>query len=214
MSDWDSWLVTQEVPFEARELMSSGISQKKVPIMPFFKLGIKEADGEVYGSKVREEFWTSLGKHLQLPSTKPSSPSSGSIPGHKAAVSATALAAVTAVTSGPETQEVNDVDHVDHVDQTGGAETSMVDVDWGLLGGALSTQPTQSANLEPQTEPQRDVVSQALNSMGLNSSHSSPPSRAPEVPEIRKKKGMTHKVKSFLSGLPDLKHLYSKSVVT
>ena len=29
-----------------------------------------------------------------------------------------------------------------------------------------------------------------------------------------KKKGMTHKVKNFLAGLPDLKHLYSKSVVT
>ena len=30
----------------------------------------------------------------------------------------------------------------------------------------------------------------------------------------KKKKGMTHKVKNFLAGLPDLKHLYSKSVVT
>ncbi|CAE7298054.1 unnamed protein product [Symbiodinium natans] len=67
----------------------------------------------------------------------------------------------------------------------------------------------------------------ALSSVGLptstvaTTSTTSATSTPPELtsaetgaPQVKKKKkGMTQKVKNFLSGLPDLKHLYSKSVV-
>ncbi|OLP88398.1 hypothetical protein AK812_SmicGene30290 [Symbiodinium microadriaticum] len=68
-----------------------------------------------------------------------------------------------------------------------------------------------------------DVLSQALSSVGLqNTAATSTVTMTPDIALTadvgvaqvkKKKKGMTQKVKSFLSGLPDLKHLYSKSVV-
>ncbi|CAJ1362944.1 unnamed protein product, partial [Effrenium voratum] len=92
------------------------------------------------------------------------------------------------------------------------AQAKPIEADWGLLA-----EPSH----EPQAEVEADVLSQALSSVGLApaaalapgvpDTSSMPP--AP-MPEPKKKKGMTHKVKSFLGGLPDLKHLYSKSVVT
>lgn len=67
----------------------------------------------------------------------------------------------------------------------------------------------QAGTSQPPLESENDVLSQALSSVGLAAEA---PSETAAEPPPRKKKGMTHKVKSFLSSLPDLKHLYSKNV--
>ncbi|CAE7631364.1 unnamed protein product [Symbiodinium sp. CCMP2456] len=92
----------------------------------------------------------------------------------------------------------------------------MADVDFGFF-------EVPAATAQVSSSLDADVLSQALSSVGLqNTAATSTVTMTPDialtadvgVPQVKKKKkGMTQKVKSFLSGLPDLKHLYSKSVV-
>eukprot|EP00435_Cladocopium_sp_Y103_P027614 s1905_g6.t2 len=211
VTDWDSWLQSANIPEEAHELITNGISSDKVPVVPFAKLGVK-AEQTTFGTRVRDNFWQVLGKHLQLPSAKPEMPSSPGSPG----------------SPGVGTQHQSDVKGVCDTVQTvqsnqsveSGAGTagaaSMVDADWGLLE---TVGTTQTSNVEATSN--NDVLSQALSSVGLTTAPAAQPASmsAPlpadlleAAPAPKKKKGMTHKVKNFLAGLPDLKHLYSKSV--
>ncbi|CAK9023199.1 unnamed protein product [Durusdinium trenchii] len=213
VTDWDSWLQTQSIPEEAQELVRCGVSTR-VPIVPFSKLGIKEPDpSRVFGAKVREEFLNSLGKHLQLPkpTSSPGSPTSPAQNEIKAQTGALAAA-------GPSVAPVGDGVETDHADR-GESMTNMVDADWGLLENVGHLPESENIGPKPSQPSDTDVLSQALNSVGLSiATAPGPAAHANEgglgAEEKRKKKGMTHKVKSFLSGLPDLKHLYSKSVVT
>ena len=127
VTDWDSWLQSANIPEEAQELIANGITTgQKVPVVPFAKLGVKAECPTTFGTRVRDNFWQVLGKHLQLPSAKPM-PSSPSSPA-----------------SGVGTQHHSDVkgtgDTVtvqNHQSAESGARTaeaaSMVDADWGLL---------------------------------------------------------------------------------
>jgi len=202
--DWDSWLRGANIPPEAQDLIANGISGEKVPVVPFAKLGVK-AEETTFGAKVRENFWKTLGQHLQLPSVKPemSPPGSPTSP-------------VEVKTKTVETEPA----------------VTMVDADWGLL----ETVGSQSSSLRAPgsgsagsagpgpapgpMDPDADVLTQALSSVGLAAPAPSHAAAYPVAdplemaPAPKKKKGMTHKVKNFLAGLPDLKHLYSKSVVT
>jgi hypothetical protein len=127
LTDWDSWLQSA-IPEEAHELITNGMSSDKVPVVPFAKLGVK-AEQATFGTRVRDNFWQVLGKHLQLPSAKPEMPSSPGSPG----------------SPGVGTQHQSDVKGAGESVQTvqsnqtvesgaGTAEAaSMVDADWGLL---------------------------------------------------------------------------------
>lgn len=72
--DWDKWLEEDPgIPGEARELLRSGVSEASVPVIPFTSLGLSSGDTDLYchqRSKVREAFFATLGKHMQLPPAK------------------------------------------------------------------------------------------------------------------------------------------------
>lgn len=149
--DWDSWLRGANIPPEAQDLIANGISGEKVPVVPFAKLGVK-AEETTFGAKVRENFWKTLGQHLQLPSVKPemSPPGSPTSP-------------VEVKTKTVETEPA----------------VTMVDADWGLLetvgsqssslrapgsGSAGSAGPGPAPG---PMDPDADVLTQALSSVGL-----------------------------------------------
>ncbi len=147
--DWDSWLRGANIPPEAQDLIANGISGEKVPVVPFAKLGVK-AEETTFGAKVRENFWKTLGKHLQLPSVKPemSPPGSPTSP-------------VEVKTKTVETEPA----------------VTMVDADWGLLesvGAQSSSRAPGPAGPAPAgpgpsgpMDPDADVLTQALSSVGL-----------------------------------------------
>ena len=118
VTDWDSWLQSA-IPEEAHELITNGMSSDKVPVVPFAKLGVK-AEQATFGTRVRDNFWQVLGKHLQLPSAKPEMPSSPGSPG----------------SPGVGTQHQSDVKGAGESVQTVQSNQtveSMFDADWGLL---------------------------------------------------------------------------------
>ena len=129
VTDWDSWLQSANIPGEAHELITNGMSSEKVPVVPFAKLGVK-AEQATFGTRVRDNFWQVLGKHLQLPSAKPepSSPGSPGSPG--------------AGTHGTQHQSdvkgPGDAAQTVHCNQSvepgaGTAEAASMVADWGLL---------------------------------------------------------------------------------
>ena len=161
--DWDSWLRGANIPPEAQDLIANGISGEKVPVVPFAKLGVK-AEETTFGAKVRENFWKTLGQHLQLPSVKPemSPPGSPTSP-------------VEVKTKTVETEPA----------------VTMVDADWGLL----ETVGSQSSSLRAPgsgsagsagpgpapgpMDPDADVLTQALSSVGLAAPAPSHPAAYP-----------------------------------
>ncbi|CAE7815392.1 mask [Symbiodinium sp. CCMP2592] len=201
------------MPEEAAQLIQSGVSDGAVSSLPLGLFGAPASpDSSSLGSTVREGFFAALGKHLQLPSAKPEAAATS--PQTSRPSSPQTLAGVSAVPA----QVVGQAAPV----QPAGAEEAMADVDFGFF--EVSTTPkVPAAPTQVSSSLDADVLSQALSSVGLqNTAATSTVSMTPDialtadtgVPRVKKKKkGMTQKVKSFLSGLPDLKHLYSKSVV-
>ena len=123
VTDWDSWLQSANIPEEAQELVTKGISSDKVPVVPFAKLGVKaESQSTTFGGKVRENFWTTLGKHLQLPLARPAPSSPGRASG----------GAHTEVQGASETETTLTTGHNQSAEPDT-AGSAMVDADWGLL---------------------------------------------------------------------------------
>ncbi|CAE8592478.1 unnamed protein product [Polarella glacialis] len=108
---------------------------------------------------------------------------------------------------------------------TSATDGSMLMDDWGVFaGGSPRGDQVQDAS-SADVGVGGDVLSQAWNDLGLGSSRGTstpsaaaaaaaiPENRVPDRAGIFKKRGLPQKVKKFLAALPDLKHLYSSSVV-
>lgn len=108
LPDWNSWL-------------RSGVDEAEErgdAVIPFAQLGLADPRSvTTFGAKVRENFWKTLGKHLQLPSATPpelsNSPSNATA--SPVATEVVKVVAQPAVAPAPE------------------ATGSMMDADWGLL---------------------------------------------------------------------------------
>lgn len=69
---WEQWVAREDnaIPLEACELFANGVTAQQVPLIPFTRLGCPAGYGEPYNprrSKVREAFFSTLGRHMQLP---------------------------------------------------------------------------------------------------------------------------------------------------
>jgi len=240
VADWDSWIAHDAgIPVEARTILQTGISDGHVPIIPFSYFGSMSKGADISdskSSKVCDVFFSTLGKHMQLPAARgpladvtrerqPDGAMTTALPNitegdGDSACSRSPQSVLTTEGSGSPATVSGSL-----------ADAPLVgDADWGLFES--STQPVTQDVSTPDPMISNitsvgggDLLTQTLSNIGMQASSIplSKPAPTPVNAQLLSGAGQRHattqgrmpeKVKSFLQNLPDLSHMLSPVIVS